>query len=78
MMYPYGDPFSMGVAHLVTHDWKKSWRSTTTPQKIVRLGLVGGLVGTAIYLYVTGRRSVPSASPPPPTLARTADRGTYR
>lgn len=80
MMYG-GDPISWGIAHLATRDWKKSWRSTTTPQKLVQLGLVGGLIGTAIYyLYVDSQRAAPGAPPqtPPVRTASAPDRGTYR
>lgn len=43
-------------------EMRKSWRRASSSQKAVRVGLVGGLVGTAIYLFVSGRRAAPQAS----------------
>jgi hypothetical protein len=62
----------------------RAWRKATTSQKFVQVGLVGGLVGSAIYLYVSGRRGTPRPPEMPaepverPSRTAARDRGTYR
>jgi len=59
-------------------EMKKSWRSASSSQKAVRVGLVAALLGTAGYLYVSGRRTASPAPPKGASRTVSSDRGQYR
>jgi len=58
-------------------EMRRSWRRASSSQKAVRVGLVGGLVGTAIYLYLSGRGGDTFEAPLAPQTS-SQGRGRYR